>query len=71
MRILISLLITITCLQATAQEYTSIAKEFLNQNKSTYLFEFQDINELKVTTSSFSKKSECSDRLYIPILSRD
>ncbi|WP_405350548.1 T9SS-dependent M36 family metallopeptidase [Nonlabens sp. Asnod3-H03] len=55
MRILISLFITITCLQATAQEYTSIAKEFLNQNKSTYLFEVQDINELKVTTSSFSK----------------
>ncbi|GAK92014.1 hypothetical protein JCM19298_2502 [Nonlabens ulvanivorans] len=55
MRILLSLLVLLTCLQANSQDFTSTAKEFLKQNKSQYQIDIQDINELQVTTSSFSK----------------
>ncbi|PQJ33142.1 hypothetical protein BST92_04215 [Nonlabens arenilitoris] len=55
MKFLLSLLVFISFLQVNAQDFTSIAKEFFKQNKKTYSLEAQDINDIKVTTSSFSK----------------
>lgn len=55
MKILLSLLFIASSLQVFAQNYTGIAASYLNQNNEKYNFQPQDINDLRVSSSAYSK----------------
>ncbi len=55
MRIILSLIVFIVSLQGIAQDFTSIAKSYLTQNESPYNLNNQDIADLKVSSSAYSK----------------
>ncbi|MBF4983497.1 T9SS-dependent M36 family metallopeptidase [Nonlabens mediterrranea] len=55
MRIFLSLLAFTTSFLITAQDYTRVAKEFLIQNNEIYNLDYQDLNNIKISSSSFSK----------------